>query len=153
MAMSIATLTGGARIVGGWLKAVPWQAWVALALLILAWRYGDFVADAREREVRAEYAAVQAEADRKFAEHAQRMASAARRIADASVRLAAAASTDTRTETAAAVEKVRYVTRQIVVPAGCPVGLPDVVRDEGRAAVERARAAGGAMRAGPDAGR
>lgn len=149
----IPAILAALRVLGGWLKAVPWQAWVALALLILAWRYGDFVADAREREVRAEYAAAQAEADRKFAEHAQRMATAARRIADASVRLAAAASTETRTETAAAVGKVRDATRNMAVPAGCPVGLPDVVRAEGRAAVERARAAGGSVRAGTDAGR
>lgn len=151
--MSLAALAGGARIVGGWLKAVPWQVWAALALLLVGWRYGEMRADQRERDVRAEYAAAQAEADRKFAEQARRLADASRRIADATGRLASTASTDTRTETAAAVEKVRYVTRQIVVPAGCPVGLPDVVRDEGRAAVERARAAGGAVRTGGNPGR
>ena len=151
--MILAALAGGARLAGGWLKAVPWQAWAALALLLVGWRYGEIRADQRERGVRAEYAAAQAEADRKFAAQARRLADASRRIADASERLASTASTDTRTETVAAVEKVRYVTRQIVVPAGCPVGLPDVVRDEGRAAVERARAAGGAVRTRGDAGR
>lgn len=151
--MSLTALWAAARIVGGWLKAVPWQAWAALALLILGWRYGELRADQRERDVRAEYAAAQAEADRKFAEQARRLAGASRRIADASIRLAATASTDTRTETAAAVGKVRDATRKMVVPVGCPVGLPDGVRDEGRAAVERARAAGGSVRAGADAGR
>jgi uncharacterized membrane protein len=141
------------RVLGGWLKAVPWQAWVALAVLLLGWRYGDLRANQRELEVRAEYVAAQAEADRKFAAQARRLADASRRIADDTVRMASTASTDTRTETASAVEKVRYVTRQIVVPAGCPVGLPDGVRNEGREAVERARAAGGAVRAGGDPAR
>lgn len=56
---------------------------------------------------------------------------------------AQAAQRTTQQETTQAVEVIRYVTHTIEVPVGCPVGLPDRVRDEGREAVRRARAAQG----------
>lgn len=65
-------------------------------------------------------------------------ASTAARLAREKASLEAA---QTRTETASSQERIRYVTRNIEVPAGCPVSLPDSVRDELAEGVSKANAA------------
>lgn len=144
------TIGAAAKAVLGFLKAIPWQLWLGLALFVAVWQYGDHRYDAGVATERAAWQKKQRKAD-----EAARLAQAERDESADKVNLssdarAAAAVTDTRTETAAAVERVRYEIREIEVPAGCPVALPDRVRAEGRAAVERARAAGDPLRAGRD---
>ena len=128
-------------IVWGWLKAIPWPAWAILALLLAGYLYGEHTADSRETQVRAEWA----ESDAKLAAAnaraiATRDASASKTNTESAAQ-AQKASTQTRTETAQAVERVTHATRTILVPAGCPTGLPRSVSDEGRKAVAAARAA------------
>lgn len=137
---------------GAWnfLRAIPWQVWTVAALVIAIWCYGDNRFEAGVADERARWNASQAEADRKAAEDTAKRDAAAEEVNATTTERAHEATVETRTETAAAVERVRYVTRTIEVPANCPTGLPDVVRDEGRAAVERARAAGDPLRAERD---
>lgn len=134
--------------IGRALRMIPWQLYAIVALLMAGWLYGAHQYRAGVAAERARWTAAQAAADAKA-----RAADDARDKTSGVLSVAASqrahdAVTETRTETAAAVERVRYVTRTIEVPAACPVGLPASVRDEGRAAVERANAAGGALRAG-----
>jgi hypothetical protein len=129
--------------VWGWLRAIPWQAWAIIAVLALWWwdRSGEYD---RGREVeRGQWEAAQRAADHAAEVAAKSRAEKSASIAQDAKQAAADAVTDARTETAKAVERVRYETRTIHVPADCPVTLPDSVRDEGRKAVERARAAQG----------
>lgn len=130
------------------LRAIPWQVYAVAALLLAGWLYGQHQYSAGVDAANARWTAAQADADRegKTAEAARDKAATG--VNTAATERAHEATVETRTETAAAVERVKYVTRTIHVPADCPVALPDVVRDEGRAAVERARAAGSALRAG-----
>lgn len=140
-------------ILGGiweFLRSIPWQAWLFAAVVLAALWYGENRADAREAEVRDEFAARDAAADEaaRVAEaERDRKAKAASSDAD---KAGAKATTETRVTTATAAERVRYVTRTIQVPAECAdaVRLPDSVRSEGREAVSRARAAAGQVRAG-----
>lgn len=128
--------------VWGFLRSIPWQVWLFAAVVAAALWYGENRADAREAEVRDEYAARHAAAD-----EAARVAKIerdrkAKSASEKASKAAAQASTETRVTTATAAERVRYVTRTIEVPAECAdaVHLPDSVRSEGRAAVARARA-------------
>ena len=131
----------------GFLRAIPWPVWAALLLALAVWRYGEL----RYRAGVVDCEAAQVEALARA--YSQQQARTARRdataagIAEATRTQATEATIQTRTQTAAAVERVRYVTRTIEVPAGCPVGLPERVRDEGAAALARARAAAGELRA------
>lgn len=128
------------------LGKVPWQVWAVAALAAAFWLYGHHQYTAGVADENARWTAAQAKADQDArAAQAKRDASSAD-IAAATTQRAQAATTQTRQETAAAVEKVKYVTRTIRIPADCPA-LPDSVRAEGRAAVERANAANGALRA------
>lgn len=140
----------------GWIvdfvKAVPWQVWVLIALAYGVYRYGESRYDdgvTAERQVWVEWKAKQDETDRDLVA-AQKMASA--QITLDTQAKGQQASTDTRTETAAAVERIRYVTRTIEVPAECraAVLLPDGVRHELTEAAARTRAAGDPLRAGAD---
>lgn len=145
----IAVVTA-AKAVWGFLRAIPWQAWLVAAVLFVGWRYGEHRYDAGVTAENGRWVAAQAkaDADAKAAEEKRDKEAAA--IDTSTTEAAHEATVETRTETATAVERVRYVTRTIEIPAGCPTALPDVVRDEGRAAVERARAAGGEVPAGKD---
>ena len=138
------------KLAGGFLRAIPWQVWAFAIVVALALWYGENRADARESQVREEFAARDAAADHaaKVAE-AERDRKAASIATDAS-KAAAGATTETRVTTATAAERVRYETRTIVVPADCAdaVRLSDLVRYEGQQAVQRARAAASPMRAG-----
>ena len=136
----------------GFLRSIPWEVWLFVALVALALWYGENRADSRESEVREEFAARDAAAD-----HAAKVAEAERdrkaaTIATDTSKAAAGATTETRVTTATAAERVRYETRTIVVPADCAdaVRLPELVRYEGQQAVQRARAAASPMRAGPN---
>ena len=135
---------------GAWgiLRAIPWQAWLVAALLLAGWRYGEHRAEQATTACDARWEAAQAEADRQAEEAAAQRDAAASAVNTATTERAHEATIETRTETATAVERVRYETRTIEVPANCPVGLPVRVRDEGRAAVDRARAAGNPLRTG-----
>lgn len=136
---------------GAVLRRVPWQVWAAAALLLAGWAFGHSRYTAGVAAERARWEALQAKADReaKAAERARDAASVA--VSEAAVQAGHEAVVDTRTETVAAVERVRYVTRTISVPAECPEPvLPASVHAEGRQAVERARAAGRSLRAGAD---
>lgn len=137
---------------GAWkfLRAVPWQAWLVAAVLLVGWRWGEHRYDAGVAAESARWVAAQAEADRQAKAAKEKRDRVATDVSAATTERAHEATTKTRTETAAAVERVKYETRTIVVPAACPTGLPAVVRDEGRAAVERARSAGREVRAGRD---
>lgn len=137
-----------AKGVWGFLRAVPWQAWAVAAVLLVGWRYGEHRYDAGVADENARWLTAQARADAyaKAAEEARDKV--AEEINTSTSDQAHEATVDTRTDTATAVERVRYEIRTIEVPAGCPTDLPAGVRDEGRAAVDRARAAGGQVRAG-----
>lgn len=137
---------------GAWafLRAIPWQAWAVAAVLLIGWRYGEHRYDSGVADERASWVAAQAKADAEAKAAAAKQAQDAAAINNSTTDRAHEATVETRTETAAAVERVRYETRTIEVPANCPTGLPDRVRDEGRAAVDRARAAGSPLRAGRD---
>lgn len=146
----IAAVWAWIKLAGGFLRSIPWEVWLFVALVALALWYGENRADSRETEVREEFAARDAAAD-----HADKVAEAARdrkaeSIATDASKAAAGATTETRVKTAAAAERVRYETRTIVVPADCvdAVRLPERVRYEGQQAVQRARAAASPMRAG-----
>lgn len=143
-------------LVWGWVvqfvKAVPWQVWLVLGLILGVYLYGESRYDSgvtAERQVWVEWKAKQDETDRDLVA-AQKMASA--QITLDTQAKGQQASTDTRTETAAAVERIRYVTRTIEVPAECraAVLLPDSVRHELAEAAARTRAAGDPLRAGAD---
>lgn len=123
------------------LRRVPWQAWALLALLAgLGWfshsRYQAGYA-AAQAKCEADAAAALAEA----VESAAQDAETARQIGIDTGREAARLQADIAASTATSVERIRYVTRTIEVPAGCPASLPDGVRVELQAAADRARAA------------
>lgn len=130
------------------ITAVPWWAWLAL-LLALAWWYDRGAQyDAGVHDENARWVAAQAEADRKAREAEQKRDQESARIDQQSDERARDATVETRTETAAAVETIRYEIRTVEVPAACNRPLPGVVRDDLAAAVRAANAAGGELRAG-----
>lgn len=136
------------KAVGGFLRAIPWQVYAVAALLAVGWLYGQHQYNAGVDAENARWTDAQADADAKAKAAEATRDTTATGINTAATERAHEATVETRTETAAAVERVKYVTRTIHVPVDCPVDLPDSVRDEGRAAVERAQAAGSALRAG-----
>ena len=137
----------------GWAKAVPWQIWLALGLLLAGWwwghhQYGQGVAAERDR-----WETMQRAADDAAEKANQRRTEQAQATATEAKAEAAKATTETRTQTAVAVERVNHAMRSAPAPpAGCPDAglLPDLVRHEGREAVERARAAVGGVPARPN---
>lgn len=134
------------KAIFGALRAIPWWAWVVFALIGAAYWYGERRYDAGQAAERAMWEDAQALAEKEAKADEEARDRASKAVSDESANAAQDAVVETRDETASAVERVRYVTRKIVVPADCP-GLPDSVSDEGRAAVERARAAQGPVRA------
>ena len=142
------------KVLWGWVREVPLWVWaVAIAAALWWWdRDNQFDAGvaAGGAAENARWVAAQEKADREARAAEEKRDKDAAAITEKSDERAQDAVVETRTETAKAVERVHYVTREILVPAGCPVGLPDSVRDEGRAAVERARRAGSQVRAGTD---
>lgn len=147
--MLAAFSTAGALLRGAWrlLRAVPLEAWAVIALLAVAWRYGEhrFNSGEAAATTRCEAAQVRTERDSQQAQLTRD--SAAETVNTTTDWTAREAVVQSRTETATAVERVRHVTRTIEVAADCPAGLPDRVHAEGRAAVQRARAAGDPLRA------
>lgn len=143
-------LIAAAKDTWSFLRAIPWQAWAVAAVLLIGWRYGEHRYDAGVADENGRWLAAQAKADADAKAAGEKRAKDAAAINTSTTDRAHEATVETRTETAAAVERVRYETRTIEVPANCPTGLPERVRDEGRAAVDRARAAGGPLRAGRD---
>ena len=137
-----------ARAAWKFLGAIPWQAWAVAALLFAVWRYGVHSYEAGVADENARWVAAQSESDRELRTATARRDKAAEGVNAATTGRAHQATVETRTETAVATERARNEMRTVYIPADCPTGLPDSVRDEGRAAVERARAAGGPMRAG-----
>lgn len=137
---------------GAWkfLRAIPWQAWLFLAFVAAAWWYGEQRYAAGEADVRKEWAEAIARGKKRHNDLVAQRDAATKQVNSVTNWDAQNATVETRTETAAAVERVKYEVRTIKVPANCPTGLPDSVRNEGRAAVERARATGGTLRAGGD---
>jgi hypothetical protein len=73
---------------------------------------------------------------------AEARAEQARQIGIDTGREAARLQADIAARAAGSVERIRYVTRTIEVPAGCPVSLPPAVMRELEEAAESARAAG-----------
>lgn len=132
----------------GWLKSIPWQVYAFVLGVCLALWYGENRADARETEIREEYAALEAAANDAQAKQAAKDAETAKTITADTDKRTTAAVVDTRTKTATVVERVRDETQTIVVPADCAaaVRLPDIVQSEGRQAIERANAADRPMR-------
>lgn len=130
------------------LRGIPWQVWAIAAVIGAAWYYGEVRADQREESVRAEYQSAQNKADAKAKAAEEKRDKAAANTNATAAGKGSEASASTRAETAAAVERVNHETAKMVVPANCPTGLPASVSNEGRAAVERARAAGHRMRTG-----
>lgn len=123
------------------LRRVPWQAWALLALLAgVAWfSHSRYQSGYEAARAECESAASAALAD--AVERARQDAETARQVGIDTGREAARLQADIAASTATSVERIRYVTRTIEVPAGCPVGLPDGVRVELHAAADRARAA------------
>lgn len=145
-----ALVKAGAGRLFGLLRLVPWWAWLALAVLAAGWRWGEHRHDAGVEAERARWIAAQTEADAKAKAETERRDRAAQAVnADAST-AAAAAVTDTRVTAATAVERIRYVTRSIQAPAGCPHALPASVQGELARAAERTASAGNSLRAGRD---
>jgi len=129
---------------------VPLWAWAAMLLAAL-WIYDRGAQyDAGVHDANARWAAAQAEADRKAAAAQAKRDEDAARIDHGADRRAQEATVETRTETAAAVEKIRYEIRTVEVPASCTRPMPGVVRDELASAIAAANAAGGQVRAGRD---
>lgn len=141
---------GVLKAIGGFLKAIPWQVYAAVAVLLAGWWWGEQRYDAGVLAERGRWEEAQREADEAAARRRAARDAAAAEVATESDKRAADAVTETRTGTAAAVERVRHEVRTIVVPADCPVALPERVQQEGRAAVDRARAAGRPLREGRD---
>lgn len=134
----------------GWIvefvKAVPWQVWLVLGLILGVYLYGEsrYAAGVTaERQVWVEWKAKQEETDRDLVA-AQKMASA--QITLDTQAKGQQASTDTRTETAAAVDRIKVITRAIEVPVGCPTTLPPEVNEELHRAVELVRSANDGIR-------
>lgn len=128
------------------LRGIPWQAWVAVALALVVWRYGEARYDAGVADCREAVAA----ADAKASEAAR---AEERRQSDASA--AATRAKDERlneklpaikNRTHEATERIRIVYRDRPVPAECK--RPDGVREELEAARRRANAAAGELRRG-----
>ncbi len=135
---------------GAWrvLRAVPWWGWLALALAG-AWLWDrSSQYDAGVAAENARWVEAQREADRKAKEQQDKRDQDAAKIANQSDGRAKDAVVETRTETAAAVERVRYETRVIEVPASCDRPVPVSVRDEFAKAIATANAARGPVRAG-----
>jgi hypothetical protein len=145
-----ALVKAGAGQLFGLLRVIPWPVWLALAVLVTGWRWGEHRHDAGVEAERARWIAAQAEVDARAKAETERRARAAQAAnADAS-KAAAAAITNTRVAASGAVERIRYVTRSIQVPAGCPHALPASVQSELARATERTAAAGNPLRAGRD---
>lgn len=145
-----ALVKAGAGRLFGLLRAIPWPVWLALAVLAAGWRWGEHQHDVGAEAERARWIAAQAEVDARTKAETERRARAAQAANVDASKAAAAAITDTRVAASAAVERIRYVTRSIQVPAGCPHALPPGVRDELARAAERTAAAGDPLRAGRD---
>lgn len=136
----------------GFVKDVPWQIWALIAAFIGVVIFGNLQFKAGEAAERAKWQAWLDEQQRLEAELVAAQKLAAAEIAADTAAKGQKASADTRTETAEAVERIRYVTRTIEVPAECraAVQLPDGVRAELAQAAARTRAAGDPLRAGAD---
>lgn len=140
-----------AALSAGWglLKSVPWQAWALAAVALAFYWHGERRYAAGEAAVMAKWDRANLEADAALAKMQAERDRISSELTIATQALAATAVTETRVETAAAAERIRYVMREI--PGQCPgMPLPDLVLHEGRAAVARARAAGDTLRAGGD---
>lgn len=135
---------------GGLLRAVPMWVWLVAALLI-AWHFdrGEQYQAGVDAE-KARQVAAQLEADREAKAKQDERDQDAAQISRQSDERAQDAVVETRTETAAAVERVRYETRVIEVPVGCDRPLPVGLRDEFAKAVDAANAASRGLRAGAD---
>jgi hypothetical protein len=142
-----AAVLGFAKGAWGFLRAIPWQVYAIAALLALGWWWGE----RRHSEGVAE--TNQAWTDAQRAEDLRVAVDRAVRAAFASAINAKwqdsghAAQLETRETTDAALRRIEHAIAEIELPPGCPSGLPASVRAEGRAAVERARAAGDPLRA------
>ena len=125
------------------IKSIPLPVWLFIGGMCLALLHGENRADAREESVREKFAALEAAANDAQAKQAAKDADTAKTITADTDKRTTAAVVDTRTKTATAVERVRYETKTIVVPADCAsaLRLPDIVQSEGRQAIERANAA------------
>lgn len=125
------------------IKSIPLPVWLFIGGMCLALLHGENRADAREESVREKFAALEAAANDAQAKQAAKDADTAKTITADTDKRTTAAVVDTRTKTATAVERVRYETKTIVVPADCAaaVRLPASVQSEGRQAIERANAA------------
>lgn len=154
--MILATIGAAAEVVadvakGIW-KLLPPKVWLYLALAAAAWwavvHYGNGRHDAGVAEERGRWETAQREADARAArDKAARDASTAK-IDQSHQAHGAKVETETRKTTDAAVERADHAMHTAPpTPAGCPSGLPDSVRDEGRAAVDRANRAGDPLRA------
>lgn len=136
------------------MSPIMWLRLGAFAAALLAlWWVGSSIYGAGEAAERARWQRAQAAADAKQLHKNAKARDTSDSVQADTRDTAAEAVADTRTETVRIVERVRYETRRIEVPADCPVHLPDSVRDAGRAAVDRARAAqGGPLPAAGHAG-
>lgn len=143
-----AGIAKGAKAVWTFLRGIPWQVWVLAALALWVYRYGEARFDAGVEAERTRWETAQAAADAKAADAERKRDARAADINTASGQRASAQVADTRATTATAAERVRHEVLRVPVPADCPAELPAVVHDEGRAAVERARAAGRPLREG-----
>jgi hypothetical protein len=125
----------------GWVRAIPWQVWAFAAVVALAMWHGHRRERAGYERAIAECITAQRAADAALAAiEIDRLAKAEATAQEAQTK-AQEATTGTRVETAKAVERVKHETARIDT-SNC-TALPDRVRDEGRQAVERARAAVG----------
>lgn len=128
------------------LRGIPWQAWVAVALALVVWRYGEARYDAGVAACRAAVAAAAAKASdaARAEERRQSDASAAATQAKDERLNEKLPAIENRTHEAA--ERIRIAYRDRPVPAECK--RPDRVREELEAARRRANAAAGELRRG-----
>jgi hypothetical protein len=136
----------------GFLRLIPWQVWLAAAVLVAAWWWGERRHDEGVAEERLAWTDAQRKENLEVAVDRAVRAAFADVINAKASRDAQAVQHTTRDETLAALGRIENAIADFFVPIGCPVNPPERVRAEGRAAVERARAAGRAMRAGSDTG-
>lgn len=137
----MATVLVFLRDAWGFLKSVPWQVWAFAAVVALAMWYGHRREQSGYERAVDECIAAHRATDAAIAAIEIAKLEQSEKAAQEASTKAQEATTDTRVKTATAVERVKNETARIDTTA-CPA-LPERVRDEGRQAVERARAAAG----------
>lgn len=132
----------GAKAAGRAVRAIPLPVWGAIVMAVAFWGHGRSQFEAGKREAQAACAEAQRKREDAAQRAIQRRDTRAATINTETAARGAQASARHREETVKSVERVRYVTRTIHVPAACDGPMPDGLRDAMGEAVRRANTAG-----------